>query len=87
MKVFSFCRANPSQEKVQNLLKLEWFNSEDQWEFLDDRLLLNIQEGYLGIDPRKIESLIEAGGGVVLIEKRLAVKSNNTNDSILVLLT
>lgn len=82
MKVFSFCRANPSQEKVQNLLKLEWFNSEDQWEFLDDRLLLNIQEGYLGIDPRKIESLIEAGGGVVLIEKRLAVKSNNTNDSI-----
>jgi ribonuclease BN (tRNA processing enzyme) len=83
MKVFSFCNSNPSQEKIQKLIELEWFDSGNQWEFLDESLLESIQEGTLGVDQRNIGDLIEYNDvNLVLMERRFAVRSNVIKDAI-----
>ena len=82
MKVTSFCSSNPTEEQIKKLIELEWLSHEDDWEFRDKQILVDIQESFLGIDQRKLKSLIEVTDStVVLVEERFAVQNDSIDSS------
>lgn len=81
MKVTSFCSSNPTREQINKLIELKWLNDEDDWAFKDEQILKSLSVSFLGIDQRKLKSLLDVShSNVVIVEERFAA-NNNLDDS------
>ena len=73
MKIVSYCKSNPSTSLVQSAIDNGWLEPNDDWMFHEPSELLHLREGTLGIDARKIPTVISHKDDAVVLTEEFLV--------------